>query len=207
MIRTFTFSKAGGHPENEDAFVVHRLAGNPNDYLVCVADGQGGQAGGAKAARLACDTVAELADQHAMTRALCRADAAVTADAEAGLTTLAAFILRGNILAGASVGDSAVLTICGSGEITELTARQFKNPPVGSGEAVFAPFEINLQRPWRILAMTDGVWKYAGWSQVRELATTLSGESLLSALQSAARLRHTGEFQDDFTVVILEGPS
>jgi hypothetical protein len=52
--------------------------------------------------------------------------------------------------------------------------------------------------------MSDGVWKYAGWDRVWDSAGRLSGEELLADLQVAARLRTTGEFQDDFTVVLLE---
>ena len=40
-----------------------------------------------------------------------------------------------------------------------------------------------------VVAMTDGVWKYVGWARVRELATTLAGDELLTALQTAGRLR------------------
>jgi len=56
-----------------------------------------------------------------------------------------------------------------------------------------------------VLAMTDGVWKYVGWDRVCELATRLGGDELLAALQAAARLPRTGQFQDDFTAVLLEG--
>jgi len=204
MIRTFSFSEAGGHPDNEDAFLVRRLAGKPEGWLVCVADGQGGRAGGDRAARLACDTVAGFSELRTLTRAFLRADAAVAGDEAAGLTTLAGFIVEGDSLRGASSGDSAVLAVSGSGELLELTAKQFKDPPVGSGDAVFAPFEAELVRPWKVLAMTDGVWKYAGWSRVRDLATTLRGEELLAALKAAARLQRTGQFQDDFTAVLVE---
>jgi PPM family protein phosphatase len=204
VIRTYAFSEAGGHPANEDAFVLQHLGGDPERWLVCVADGQGGRAGGAKAARLACDTVAEVGRFRSLLHAFDRTDAAVAADADAGLTTLAGFVLRGDAVLGVSSGDSAVLAVSGSGEIKELTDKQFKNPPVGSGEAVFVPFEAELVRPWRVLAMTDGVWKYAGWDRIDEMATTLAGEELLAALQTAARLPRTGQFQDDFTVVLIE---
>jgi serine/threonine protein phosphatase PrpC len=204
MIRTYSFSEAGGHPENEDAFVVRQLPGEAEGLLVCVADGQGGRAGGARAARLACDTVANFPELRALTRALTRADAAVAADEAAGLTTFAALVLEGDTVRGASCGDSAVLALSGLVDGKELSPRQFKDPPVGSGEAVFVPFEAELVRPWRVLAMTDGVWKYAGWSRVHELAAKLSGEKLLAALQAAARLPRTGQFQDDFTVVLVE---
>ncbi len=205
MIQTFTFSEAGGHPANEDAFLVQQYPGNPEGWLVCVADGQGGRAGGAKAARLACDTaLSEAGSADDWPDILSRADAAVAADSEAGFTTLIGFAVWGNTLVGASCGDSAVFALDDSGELTELTRLQFKNPPVGSGEATFIPFEVELVRPWKILAMTDGVWKYVGWDRIRELAAKLGGEELIAALQKSARLPGSGQFQDDFTVVLLE---
>jgi PPM family protein phosphatase len=85
-----------------------------------------------------------------------------------------------------------------------LTSRQFKNPPVGASDADFVPFELELVPPWRVLVMSDGVWKYASWDRVWDCAARLSGEELIAALQTAARLQTTGEFPDDFTVVLLE---
>jgi serine/threonine protein phosphatase PrpC len=205
VIRTYTFTEAGGHPANEDVLLVRHSPGEPEGCLVWVADGQGGRAGGAKAARLACDAAASHAgNADDWPDMLAQADRAVAADPEAGFTTLLGFAVWGDTLLGASCGDSAVLAVCGSGEITELTRLQYKNPPVGSGEAVFMPFEAELVRPWKVLAMTDGVWKYVGWQRVRELATTLGDEELLAALQSAARMPGNGQFQDDFTVVLVE---
>jgi serine/threonine protein phosphatase PrpC len=213
MIRTFSFSEAGGHPLNEDAFVLQPLTNEPDAWLVCLADGQGGRAGGGRAAQLAGQTIAAsfaphfapgLDESDAWVELLSRVDEVVTADAVAGFTTLIALSVRGNVIAGASSGDSAVLAVCGSGKIVELTAHQFKNPPVGSGEALFIPFEARLVRPWRLLAVSDGVWKYVGWPRVRELAVTSTGETLLTELQNAARLRTSGQFPDDFTIVLIE---
>ncbi|MCE9566190.1 MAG: SpoIIE family protein phosphatase [Planctomycetes bacterium] len=206
MIQTFTFSEAGGHPVNEDAFVANPLVGEAKGMFVCLTDGQGGRAGGGKAARLACDGAALLFYilKRSWSELLQSIDRSVTADKEAGFTTLLGFDVRDDHIKGASCGDSAVLAVCGSGAIAELTQHQQKNPPVGSGEAVFVPFEMSLVKPWKILAMTDGVWKYVGWDRVRTLATQLGGEELLTALQNAARLPRSGQFQDDFTVVLLE---
>jgi hypothetical protein len=205
MIRAFSFSELGGHPVNEDAFLVRRYPDEPEGLIVCVADGQGGRAGGARAARLACDAmVSDIGSGNDWPDILSQADLAVAADAEAGFTTLIGFAVWGDTLVGASCGDSAVLAVCASGAITELTARQFKNPPVGSGEATFIPFEAELRRPWRVLAMTDGVRKYVGWGRLRDLATVLGGDELLAALQAVARLPGSGQFQDDFTAVLIE---
>jgi serine/threonine protein phosphatase PrpC len=202
MIRTYSFTDAGGYAVNEDAFLLQPLSGEPGGWLVALADGQGGRAGGARAAQLAC----QIAATHAGSwkARLTAADAAVAADAEAGFTTLVGLHVHHDRVAGASCGDSAALAVWGNGLLRLLTANQFKNPPVGSGEADFVPFELELTPPWRVLVMSDGVWKYAGWERIWDLAARLSGMELLAELQTAARLRTSGAFPDDFTVVLLE---
>lgn len=206
MLHLLTFSEAGGHPVNEDAFLADPLVGDEDRKFVCLADGQGGRAGGAKAARLACDTAGLLFSifKRPWANLLESADRAVAENKDAGLTTLIGFDVSVNHVRGASCGDSAVLVACGSGAVAELTQHQHKNPPVGSGEAVFVSFEMPLVTPWKVLAMTDGVWKYAGWDRVRGLASRLGGEELLAALRAAARLPRSGQFPDDFTVVLIE---
>jgi hypothetical protein len=42
MIRAYSFSTAGGHAVNEDAFLIRELQREPACYLVALADGQGG---------------------------------------------------------------------------------------------------------------------------------------------------------------------
>jgi serine/threonine protein phosphatase PrpC len=202
MIRTYSFTEAGGHAVNEDAFVLRQLTDEPGGWLVTLADGQGGRAGGARAAQLACRIAAE--HTGSWDERLTKADATVAADAAAGFTTLVGLHAHYNRVAGASCGDSAALALWGRGLQRMLTAHQFKNPPVGSGEATFIPFELDLSPPWRVLVMSDGVWKYAGWERVCDAAAQLSGEELLTKLQTAARLRNSGTFPDDFTVVLLE---
>src|SRR5204863_3743246 len=95
-----------------------------------------------------------------------RADATVSATAGAGFTTLAAFALTNKHICGASCGDSAVV-LFNAGDLAQfLTSGQRKNPPIGSGGAVGVSFAANLSSPWTVLAMSDGVWKYAGWENV-----------------------------------------
>jgi serine/threonine protein phosphatase PrpC len=211
-MRTYSFSAAGGHPVTEDAFVLHQLH-REEGWLVALADGQGGRAGGKRAAQLACEAAVRhalslSADQRtegsAWADVLTHADAAVAADREAGFTTLVGLCVSGDRVAGASCGDSAAVAVCHERAPRVLTSRQFKNPPAGAGDADFVPFEMELAQPWRLLVMSDGVWKYASWDRVWDCAVRLSGEELIAELQDAARLRGSGEFQDDFTVVLLE---
>jgi hypothetical protein len=97
-----------------------------------------------------------------------------------------------------------VLVVSKGQQVLVPTDRQVKNPPVGSGTAAFTPFSVRLERPWKVLAMSDGVWKYVGWERVRRLALGEHGQALLDHLQQAARLRGSGKFQDDFTAVLFQ---
>ena len=92
----------------------------------------------------------------------------------------------------------------GTGTV-DLTARQHKNPPVGSGVASPVTFAETPSPPWRLLVMTDGVWKYVGWERVIDAARREHACETVAELQHAARLPGSGLFQDDFTVVLLDG--
>jgi serine/threonine protein phosphatase PrpC len=212
MLSVLSFSEAGGHPVNEDAFVVRPHPDDDRCLLVALADGQGGQAGGARAAELACRSAidgaagfpaASVAISAYWPTVLRLADQAVRADEQAGYTTLIGLAIRGNTVVGASSGDSMVMTV-GTGRTSELTRAQQQNPPVGSGGAFFVPFEAELIAPWLILVVSDGVWKYVGWDRLRDLALRNRGQALIDALQQAARLPGSGQFQDDFTVVVIQ---
>ena len=210
-MRVHTFTEAGGHPHNEDAVRVEPHPRDPGVLLVALADGQGGRAGGARAAQLAVDRAIELAGQRKASSlgwfvwqdVLRRADTAVAADPVAGFTTLVAFAVFANgLIEGASCGDSALLVV-DPDERSVWTRRQEKNPPVGSGCAPLTPFDGTPVAPWQLVAMTDGVWKYAGMPAVERLAGELRGGELIAALAARARLPGSGTFPDDFTVAVV----
>ena len=211
---TFTsFTETGGdHKANEDVFAVVAHPLDP-DIVICVmADGLGGQPGGGRAAEVACRTVVDAAKETPPYRLewpatwpklLRAADEAVRADAAAGLTTVVALSVGVNGLYGASCGDSAALIVTADDQ-EELTRGQWKNPPVGSGEAEPVGFVDLPAEPWKLLVMTDGVWKYAGWRKLIDAARHLAGAELVAECQRAARLPGSGRFQDDFTLVVIE---
>jgi len=207
----FNCSRPGGHADNEDAFAVRALPGSSDSYLCALADGQGGRAGGGAAARLACNVCLEAAAAQTQMRLLlpmtwlaifAEADRAVAGDSTAGLTTLVAFCIANGHICGASNGDSAALAQVANGAPVILTNGQLKNPPVGSGDAAVVPFGIELSSPWRVLAMADGVWKYAGWENILKIIREQPSEDVISLLAERARMR-SGGFQDDFTAVLL----
>jgi serine/threonine protein phosphatase PrpC len=136
--------------------------------------------------------------------ALRMVDERIQADESAGYTTLIGFAVSGGRIVGASNGDSAVWLADEAGRIVDLTDRQAKNPPIGSGGARPTPFDARLPDFWLVLAMSDGVWKYVGGDRILELLRECRGQELLNALQACARLPRSGEFPDDFTAVLLQ---
>lgn len=214
MIRVATHTEAGGPAHNEDAFVIRPHPADPESYLCAVADGQGGQPGGGPAARRACDAFLAVASQATLPELmllrvwddiLAYVDRAVADDADAGFTTLVTFCIAGGHLVGASCGDSALVLVEAGQAPLVLTARQAKNPPVGSGAALFVPFAIKLRPPWTLLAMTDGVWKYAGWDAMPQAAADADAEGTIRELRQRAGLPGSGALQDDFTLVVVKG--
>jgi serine/threonine protein phosphatase PrpC len=214
MIRVATHTEVGGHAQNEDAFALGAHPDDPEAFLCAVADGQGGRPGGGPAARLACETFLKVASQATLSELmllrtwddiLAHVDRAVAADPLSGFTTLVTFCVARGGLAGASCGDSALVVTEPQQEPLVLTARQSKDPPVGSGAAVFVPFALRLHAPWTLLAMSDGVWKYAGWDTVFHAAADATVEDVIRSLRQRAALPGSGALQDDFTLVALRG--
>ena len=212
MTTVQTFSEVGGHAVNEDAFAVRVHPRDPSVTICFVADGQGGQPGGGPASELACSTGIELAvgiaperltDERAWAGIMRAIDEVVRADAVAGLTTLVGLCVTADRVVGASCGDSAAVLVSGE-QSTTLTEGQRKNPPIGFGSALPTMFTARLVAPWRLILVTDGVWKYVGWLRMDEIVRRDHGAGLIDNLQRAARLPATGRFQDDFTVVLVE---
>ena len=152
MPTVHTFTEVGGHLHNEDFFLVQPHPDDPDCWFCLLADGMGGQPGGARAACLACEVAmnralglpATLFDNPMIWGELLEeADAVVAADAEAGFTTLVGFSVVGTTIFGASCGDSAVVLVDHDVPPTSLTRHQFKNPPVGSGEAAVVRQSMN----------------------------------------------------------------
>jgi hypothetical protein len=215
MVRVASFTEAGGHETNEDAFVVWQHPLDSNVWVCFVADGQGGRFGGKVAAELACQVglnqALNLLPELLMTvdpwsKIFREIDREVMAEPRAGLTALVGFTLSADRLVGASCGDSALLLVTPS-NVMELTHEQHKNPPIGSGASWPTTFQQNVGDEFRTIAMTDGVWKYVGWNRIKQSAPTVSQVLLLEQWKQAARLTKTGRFPDDFTVVVLEAES
>ncbi len=206
------FSEAGEGQENQD--VAHAEL-HPDDgitLLCAIGDGQGGRSGGKVAAEIAVqevmteakrEHVAVLADCAFWNRTLRVADTAVLNTASAGYTTLVCLCVHDGVVLGASSGDSIALLIS-DGECFDLTEGQLKNPPVGSGGAAAMAFRQRLGKEWRLVLMSDGVWKYIGYNTVVAQVRTFAGEELINVLHQRARNIAGGNLLDDFTLIVVD---
>jgi PPM family protein phosphatase len=213
-MKVFTWTERGGHPKNEDYVNVVRLPKEGSAFVCALADGQGGRAGGARASELACESallsasalpIGQLQQAQTWKLPFMLADHAVLNDVSAGFTTLVAFLVGESMVCGASSGDSALVLLTANDASRILTAEQLKNPPVGSGNAIATFFSAQLSSPWTLIAMTDGVWKYAGMETVLGIPLDKSGEAIRDTLREKAALKGTGELQDDFTLIVCRG--
>ena len=218
-VRIHSFSVAGGNKRNEDACLSSARSRWPNATLCAVSDGQGGQPGGAAASSLACESIVALAAKcsplclhrplawRSMAR---RADREVRARPGAGFCTLVALAVTARRVSGASCGDSAAVLAVGNDATQFLTREQRKNPPVGSGNAHFTFFtaRVSRRKPWTLLLMTDGVWKFTGLDPVIEAAiSNAPAQRIVEQLREAAsrngRVLRRGA-RDDFTVLVVQ---
>ena len=208
----FTHSEARYNRSNEDAIAVQP---HPEDagVLVCaLADGQGGQLGGATASQIAVQTCIDLAGEYAV-KQLCdrktwesiirKADEAVSGHPDAGFTTLISLCVATDRICGASCGDSAALLIR-STRYEVLTAKQRKNPPVGSHAALPASFEAQLKPDSKLVIMSDGVWQGLGHDAIADVALAKQGQELIVAVRQLQVGQNYGQLPDDFSLIIVQ---
>ncbi len=207
----YTHTEAGRHRPNEDYLLV-RAHPDGGDCTVCLlADGMGGRANGAAAARAACEaawTQAAATSSEQLLRARSWQEIFKAADRAAqaaeGFTTLVGLAVKGGRLCGGSCGDSRAYGI-GPAGLVEWTTHQGKNPPVGSGVAACKSFE----GCWagRLLVVSDGVWKYAGQEALLASFALRDGPAVGVFVRQGALPRPGGPLPDDFSLVLLESLS
>lgn len=207
-----TFTEAGVGHANED-ILEHRQHPSDDSFSLCLlGDGQGGRAGGGQAARVgvasalhgACAAAPRTLLLPSTWLDICGlADRAVAATTDAGYCTLVGVAATPDWVVGASSGDSAAVLLLESVAIN-LTERQRKNPPVGSGGAMFEPFSAGLNGWWRILVMSDGVWKYVGWDQMIAIGRVTPAHLVAGALRQQAMAGTGGLLPDDFSIIVIE---
>ena len=122
-----------------------------------------------------------------------------------GLTTLIGFMMTDQYICGGSVGDSKLYCLTSSdAQPSELTSSQSKNPPVGSGQACFVPFSALLDIGSRVLAMSDGVWKYCGYHAINQALKLRQADHVFEYLKKATLERNGDKFPDDFSLILAD---
>jgi serine/threonine protein phosphatase PrpC len=205
-------SEPGWNHENQDA-VLARAHPDDDQLLVCLlADGQGGQPGGKEAAHIAIETgwheamsrsPEQLKDRLTWCEIIAATDEAVCENDAAGFTTMIALCVAQNRIYGAAVSDSMALLVKAE-ETVNLTARQRKNPPIGSSAAFPSSFETVVKADENLLTISDGVWRYVSEEVIAEVARNESGQNLIKTLRFLQTNQNGGKLPDDFSVVLVE---
>ena len=213
MIQVFSHSEAGGHAHNEDAFEVRPHPSDPDCLLWPSPTGRAVRpaalarprslAGSASKRRRAYQPAILATRPDAWEAILRQADAAVAERPGSRVYHIDRFCIR-NALLRCVQRRQRRLRRERRRPCAILTDRQCKNPPVGCGGARPVGFAVRLKRPWTVLVLSDGVWKYAGWDRIADSASRLVGEDLMGLLRTQAGLPGSGRLQDDFTVVAIQ---
>ena len=203
----FQYSEAGHNHLNQDRIAVQRHPHDSGLWIWVLADGQGGQAGGERAAQTAVNSCLEWARQteprHLKNEKfwleIVRAADKKT-NQDFGFTTLIALCADETQICGASVGDSMALWV-GPHRERELSLRQRKNPPIGSGEAIPVAFSQRWRSGENLVLMSDGVWRYLGIETIAQLCRQHWSESLAMGLRQKQTENNGGILADDFSLI------
>ena len=197
---------AAGNPENQDRGLVIEAG---SGLVMVVADGAGGQSRGAEAAVRAVEFVHQSANElhGASTCAalLQRMDQAISQDRVAGETTCALAVVGRDGVYGASVGDSGVWVINGSGFIN-LTERQSRKPFIGSGSAWPSSFEYRITDGDSLLLATDGLLKYTNSERIVSVCRNEPAPHVPRRLIELVRYQSRA-LPDDVTVIFASADS
>jgi serine/threonine protein phosphatase PrpC len=179
-------------------------------FVLVVADGAGGQAGGAEAAETIIRAVGDastgavpLDHPEFWCQLFYEMDNALVDDPTAGETTAVVAAVSPNGIAGASVGDSGAWLITPSG-YDELTIYQQRKPCLGTGAAIPVPFSIRLWDGTLLLA-SDGLFKYAPEERICEVAQESDLQKAALHLLDLPRLR-SGRLPDDGAIILCRPP-
>lgn len=145
---------------SQDRLLATRVLGL--GWVLAVADGSG--EGGAQAAQLAVDAVAQIGprllwrDPQAWYRLLRAIDDVLTGEADAGKTSLVALCVTPWRTVGASVGDARARWVGPDGAI-DLTGAQSRRPLLGTGDARPVPFQVRTPARGVLVAASGGLWR------------------------------------------------
>jgi PPM family protein phosphatase len=170
--------------------------------VIALADGAGGQSGGARAAEFAVQSILRhvpILDPAAWVSCLAEIDRQLLEDGHGGETTAVAAVITADVVVGASVGDSGAWFI-GAGGYENLTAHQQRKPLLGSGVAVPVLFQFGVAEGTLLIA-TDGLLKYTSAETICEKVRWSTLENAPRILIDLVRLK-SGALQDDVAVAL-----
>lgn len=176
---------------------------------VVVLDGAGGMGGGLRAAQLAA-TLLEAAPPAptpgGLVSRLSDVDAALDRDRRAGETTAVVAWVSATHIVGASAGDSSLVLLAEDAEL-DLTAHQHLKRRLGSGRAIPVGFSAAASGPFRLLAGTDGLFRYASNGDLVVAARVPDLDTAVDQLLALPRMK-SGGYADDagFALVHMETP-
>lgn len=172
----------------------------PDRIITLVADGAGGVSGGAEAAETLRTELYMYVEGTRWDDWLVAIDRRMSVAPRCGLAAAVVVEIRNDgSVVGASVGDCEAW-IFGEGEPRSLIDHQHRKPFLGSGEAVPVPFAAHISGGTLVVG-SDGLWKYASGSRIREAAAIRPLEVATAKLVDAVRLK-SGGLQDDAAIFI-----
>lgn len=209
-----SFSEAKTEGANEDAlkYAMHPL--DKSLHVVMLADGQGGRTGGAEAARTAVTSALNLAiagsvpqmhSERFWRQLLLDVDKAVFGDPDAGFTTFVGAAVSDKLIVGVSSGDSQALLIHRDQSSSMLTAKQKKNPPVGSGMCHPISFSMPFPADSQLVLMSDGVYKFVDSDFLRLTIRVFDPNDAIQKLRERA-IGKSGTLYDDFSLILIDHP-
>ena len=190
------------HDRCEDRIEVIHL---PDRTVFVIADGAGGVAGGAAAAKAVCRAVADRCRQDEIadwTGWLTLIDREIAGSKDCGFAAVAIVEIENDgKIVGASVGDCEAWVFVNGMALKNLTIGQIRKPLLGGGDAIPVGFEGSVAGGTLLMA-TDGLWKYLDRIRIAEATSIRPLETAAEALIDGARLK-SGALQDDIAVAIV----
>ncbi|WAS96234.1 hypothetical protein [Nannocystis punicea] len=124
-----------------------------------------------------------------------------------GETTAVVIRVDGDLLVGASVGDSGAVLVDGEAEDgwVELTAGQQRKPLLGSRGASPVGFSSALGGATLLMA-SDGLWKYAKREAIAAVVRDVEFAAIPRRLLDLVRLR-SGALPDDAAIIVARRAS
>lgn len=182
------------------------IFGSDRLVLLVLADGAGGQRGGAEAAERVVESAGahfhrpgERVDPTLWGAWMRQLDLRLADESGVGESTAIVCVIEdGRFVGGCSVGDSEALLVT-AGSVVDLTRDQRRKPLLGSGKVAPQPFFVRREGGTLLLG-SDGLFKYAPRDKIVACIRSAPFAELLDQLVDLVRLP-SGARSDDVGLV------